>query len=83
MPARVQGWDNRMSGEEDWRRRSVCFAGDGVREEVVCSRAGCETRGLDWMRGGGCKDLQLLGLLLCPLWPEVSWGMPSGVEGYI
>lgn len=35
MPAIVDRQANRMSLEEDWRRRSVLFAGDGGREEEV------------------------------------------------
>lgn len=39
MPARVGAWDNRMSGEERWRR-SLLSVGDGGREDETIETVG-------------------------------------------
>lgn len=40
MPAAIGALDNRMSGEESWKRRSSLSVGDGGREDEAIDTVG-------------------------------------------
>lgn len=76
MPIGSRGWDDGISGEESWRKRSVRSNGDkgvcrggGVARQVFCNRAGLRLGDRIW-RGEKCEDLNLAYLLPWLVWPE-------------
>jgi hypothetical protein len=66
-------------GRELWRGRSVWNPGDEGVHQVVCYKAGHETVGWVWRRGGRRADLQLVFFAPWLEWPVASQRMPDGV----
>lgn len=82
MPNESGGWDNRMNGEEGWRR-STLSDGDEDQRRGRCTRICSDTeieisfRGWIKRRGEKSGDLKLGNLLPWLVWPEGFQEVPG------